>query len=171
MECPNSHPSYQEIHVKVDIFTTFQSFGNGWYCSGWTNRRTWPTSLFSFMTFPGEKETTPATCRQFAPSQTPFFLPLFVIFKMFQKTALLLFDFEKAFYSLILTRRTCKIFNSFLSTALSITFLFFLDLLALSSPCGWADARTERKHNRLYDSVFLLKSMGSRSWNFCIHHT
>ena len=54
-----------------------------------------------------------------ASSQTPFYLPLFVIFKMCQKkTGLLLFDFDKAFDSVILTGRTCKSLNSFLSTAL-----------------------------------------------------
>ena len=78
----------------------------------------------------------------------PFYLSLFVIFKMCQKTSLLLFDFEKAFDSLILTGRTWKILNSFLSTALSITFLFFLDCLpslGLSSPLvdGWTLGRTD----------------------------
>ena len=68
-------------------------------------------------------------------AQTPFHLPLFFIFKMCQKTGLLLIlDFKKAFDSIILIEGTCKIWIFFLP--LFRTFLFFMDILVLSCLFG-----------------------------------
>ena len=77
-------------------------------------------------------------------SLTPFYLPLFAIFKMCQKTSLLPFDFDKAFDSLLLRRRTFKILNSFLQlfpslSSSSWTFCPFL----LFPVLWWMHGRTD----------------------------